>query len=281
MMHDSVFRVCLLLLATAAPFATSACGVAGAEPSNDQKLLDDSTAQPSRLENHDPAIKDVLLVHGAWADGSSWSSVIEWLQDRGFVPVAVQLAEQTLSDDAALVRYALTQIPRPVVVAGHSYGGAVISAATAGATNVHALVYVAAFAPDLGESLGDLTAPYPTPGLQQVVYDGEGRHVTLETEGFVQYFAPDIPPARAHVLAAVQHPIAASILGEAASEPGWKTIPSFYQVSTQDQIIDPQLQRFFAQRMKADTVELDSSHASLVAHPRSIARIIERAARSE
>jgi pimeloyl-ACP methyl ester carboxylesterase len=280
MKYESVLRICMGLLVRAAPLATAACGVAGAEPSSGQSLEDDSNAEPVTLEGDRPGVKDVLLVHGSWADGSSWSAVIEALQRRGFVTFAVQLSERSLSDDAALVRNTLTQIPNPVVVVGHSYGGAVISAATTGVPNVHALVYAAAFAPDAGESLGELTASYPTAGLQELTFDNQG-FATLDTQRFLKYFAPDIPVEQARVLAAVQHPISGTILGEAARDPGWKTIPTYYQVSTHDQIIHPDLERFFARRMNAKTIELESSHASPVAHPRDIARFIERAARAK
>ena len=225
-------------------------------------------------------VNDVVLVHGAWADGSSWSKVIEHLQRERFNVVAVQLREQSLADDAAIVRHAIAQIPRPVVVAGHSYGGLVMSEATTGATNVVALVFVAAFAPDASESLGALAAGYPTPpAIARLVVDDQGN-ATIPPDAYVQYFAPDVPTDQARVLAATQHPISAPILGTPAGVPGWKTIPSFYQVSTQDQVIDPDLERFFARRMGAQTIELPSSHVSLISHARAIAELIERAAGS-
>ncbi len=230
-----------------------------------------AAARSTRLAN------DVVLVHGAWADGSSWSEVIEHLQREGYSVVAVQLREQSLSDDAALVRHAIAQIPRPVVVAGHSYGGLVMSEATGGATNVVGLVFVAAFAPDLGESIGSVSAPYPpTPAIQHLVIDDQ-FNATIDPAAFVQYFASDVPTREARALAAVQHPIGLACFGVAAGVPGWKTIRSFYQVSANDQVIDPALQRFFAQRMGATTIELNSSHVSLVSRPHAIAELIERA----
>jgi pimeloyl-ACP methyl ester carboxylesterase len=191
---------------------------------------------------------------------------------------AVQLREQSLADDAALVRHAIGQIPRPVVVVGHSYGGIVISEATTGAANVVGLVYVAAFALDQGESIQGVTAGYPpAPALKHLIVDDQGS-ATLDPADFVQHFAADVPRDEARALEAAQHPISLSILGTPAKAPGWKTIPSFYQVSTNDEAIDPKLQRFFAKRMGAHTIEVAASHVSLVSKPGAVAELIERAA---
>lgn len=221
---------------------------------------------------------DVILVHGAWADGSSWSDVIAPLQDAGFTVQAVQLPEQSLVADAALVRHAIEAVPRPVIVAGHSYGGFVMSEATAGVANVVGLVFIAAFAPDEGETIGGLAAGYPpTPAIANLVIDDQGNAI-IEPGAFVRYFASDVFAREAHVLAAVQKPTAASILGTPAGVPGWKTIPSFYQVSTNDEVIAPDLLRFFAERMGAETIELESSHVSLISHPTEVAAFIAHAA---
>ncbi len=236
-----------------------------------------ATADDAR-RHQDRRAGDVVLVHGAWADGSSWAGVIEELQRDGFRVKAVQLHEQSLAEDAAIVRHAVAQSGRPTIVAGHSYGGMVMSEATAGASNVVALVFVAAFAPDLGETIGSLAGDYPpTPAIQNLVFDEQGN-TTIEPGAFVAYFASDLPRHQARVLAAVQHATAATILGTPAGEPGWRTIPSFYQVSTEDQVIDPDLQRFFAERMGAETVELRASHVSMISRPRAIAQLISRAA---
>jgi pimeloyl-ACP methyl ester carboxylesterase len=223
--------------------------------------------------------QDVLLVHGAWADGSCWSSVIKALQGDGYEVKAVQLREQSLADDASIVREAIDALPRPVVVAGHSYGGFVMSEATAGASNVVGLVFVAAFAPDEGESVGELAAQYPpAPALQHLELDDQ-FNTTIEPDAFVRHFAPDIPVRDARVLAAVQHPTAYTILTTKAGTPGWKTIPSYYQVSKQDEVIDPGLQRMFAARMAAKTIELSASHVSLISRPQVVVDLIDRAAR--
>jgi pimeloyl-ACP methyl ester carboxylesterase len=221
---------------------------------------------------------DVLLVHGAFADGSSWSGVIAHLQKRGFAVSAVQLLEQTLHGDVALVRHAIDHSSRRLVVVGHSYGGAVISGATAGADTVKALVFVAAYAPDAGESTLDLNGKFPsTPILSELVVDDQGD-ITVKREAFPRVFAPDVARAQGRVLAAVQKPINAAALAEKAGPPGWRSLPSYFQVSTQDRVINPQLERFEARRMNATTIELPASHASLVSRPKAIAELIERAA---
>jgi pimeloyl-ACP methyl ester carboxylesterase len=223
--------------------------------------------------------RDVVLVHGAWADGSSWADVIERLQRDGFAVRAVQLPLQSLAGDAAIVRAEIDRIGRPVVVAGHSYGGAVIGEAAAGAPNVVGLVYAAAFALDDGESLGALSARFAaTPILQALVFDAQGN-ATVEPDAFARLFAPDLPARRARVLAAVQKPISGAIFGTPGGAPAWREVPSWYQVSQGDQVIAPELQRFVAARMGARTIELSSSHASPLSQPHAIAELIEQAAR--
>jgi pimeloyl-ACP methyl ester carboxylesterase len=273
-------RTSITGLLFAVAVVASGCASGDGQADTSQTTVPPPGALVEDLANSgDRAADDVLLVHGAWADGSSWTRVIERLQTAGFTVHAVQLREQSLADDAALVRSAIAAIQRPIVVAGHSYGGAVMSEATAGATNVVSLVFVAAFAPDQGESVGSVSAGYPTPpAIQHLNVDAQGQ-VTIDPAAFVRYFAADVPPVEASALAAVQHPIAASILETPAGPPGWKTIPSFYQVSTDDQVIDPALERFFAQRMGATTIELSASHVSLISRPQAIARLIARAAR--
>ena len=224
---------------------------------------------------------DILLVHGAWADGESWSGVIELLQARGYTVTAVQLLEQTLSGDVALVQLAIAAAKRPLIVAGHSYGGAVVSGATAGQHNVRALVFVAAYAPDAGESVLDLNGKFPaTPIVKALEFDAQGNAIVDPTK-FPGIFMPDVPSRRARMLAAVQKPVNGAALQEKASAAGWRTIRSYYQVSTRDQVINPELERYLGKRMGARTIELDSSHASLVSHPEQIAALIERAVREE
>jgi pimeloyl-ACP methyl ester carboxylesterase len=232
-------------------------------------------ARPARAGK---AAKDVVLVHGAFADGSSWAGVTRRLQRDGYTVRTVQLREQSIADDAALVRHAIAGIPRPVVVVGHSYGGFVISEAAVGAANVVGLVYVAAFALDQGETLQAMLGGYrPAPAMKHLIVDDLGN-ATLDPGDFVQHFASDVPRDEARALEAAQHPISVSILGTPAGVPAWKTIPSFYQVSTNDEAIDPDMQRFFARRMGAHTIELAASHVSLVSKSGAVAELIERAA---
>lgn len=225
----------------------------------------------------DRIANDVVLVHGAWADGSSWAGVITALQRKGFTVKAVQLRERSLEDDADVVRHAIESVPRPVVVAGHSYGGFVMSEATADVANAVALVFVAAFAPDAGETLGMLTAGYPTPAIANLQLDDRGDTI-IEPEAFVAFFASDIPERDARWLAAAQKPTAYAILGAVAGEPGWRSIPSYYQVSLNDAVIAPALQQAFARRMGAETITLRASHVSLISRPLTIAALIARAA---
>lgn len=238
---------------------------------------DEGSAEVELRAEHALA-RDVLLVHGAWADGSSWSDVIARLQRDGYTVRAGQLPLQSLAGDAAVVRRELDHIGRPVVVAGHSYGGAVIGEAAAGATNVIGLVYAAAFALDQGETLGGLLEQFPaTPVLGALAFDAQGN-ATVEPGAFVELFAPDLPPRQARVLAALQTPISGAIFGTPAGAPAWRGVPAWYQVSTEDQIVSPELQRFVAGRMNAQVIELPSSHASPLSRPAPIARLIERAA---
>jgi pimeloyl-ACP methyl ester carboxylesterase len=195
-------------------------------------------------------------VHGAFVDGSSWSDVTARLQHDGYTVRAVQLPLQSLAGDAAIVRREIERIGHPVVVAGHSYGGAVIGEAATGESNVTGLVYAAAYALDEGESLGALNARFPaTPLLGALVFDSAGS-ATIEPEAFTRLFAPDVPARQARVLAAAQGPISGAIFGTPAGAPAWRTIPSWYQVSTEDQVISPELQRFVAARMGAQVIEL-------------------------
>lgn len=223
-------------------------------------------------------VRDIVLIHGAWADGSSWAGVIEQLQRDGYTVRAAQLSLTSLADDVAVVRRELARIDRPVVLVGHSYGGAVISEAATEAPNVVGLVYVAAFAPDAGETLGALQARFPaTPLASALEFDTQGN-VTVEPGAFVRWFAGDLPERQARVLASVQKPIAGAIIGTPAGPPAWRDLPSWYLVARDDQAIAPALERFMAARAKSRTVELSASHAVPISRPHAVADLIERAA---
>ncbi|AOY01725.1 alpha/beta hydrolase [Jeongeupia sp. USM3] len=220
----------------------------------------------------------VVLVHGAWADGSNWSRVIPLLDEQGLDVVAAQLPLSALADDVAVVRNLLAMDDRPTVLVGHSYGGAVITeAATA---NVKALVYVAAFAPDAGESLGSIFAQQAAPPGAQSIRPQDNGLLWIDRSLFRESFAQDCSEADARLMAAVQKPIAGRCFEDTVSTPAWKTIPAWYQVSDDDRMIPPEAQHRMAQRMAATTISLPASHASLVSSPIEITRLIADAARA-
>jgi pimeloyl-ACP methyl ester carboxylesterase len=221
----------------------------------------------------------ILLVHGAWADGSSWQRVIPILLGAGHKVVAVQNPTQSLAGDVAATRQALEAVEGPVVLVGHSWGGAVITEAGTD-PKVKALVYVAAFAPGAGEALGPLVGKYPNPpALGKIQDDGKGN-LTLSAEGWVEDVANDLPEAEARVLAVVQPPLPASTFGDVISQAAWETVPSWYIISTEDRVVSVDLEREFAARMQAKTTELGAGHLSLLSQPEAVAKVILEAASS-
>jgi pimeloyl-ACP methyl ester carboxylesterase len=221
---------------------------------------------------------NIILIHGAWAEGSCWSGVIERLQAGGYHVTAPQFPLTSLADDVARLRQVLDLQDGPVIVAGHSYGGQVITALGPDAPNVAGLVYIAAFGLDQGESLGGLLAQGPvTPALAHLVTDQRGFG-WLPEDDFVGYFAADVDPVQAKVMYAVQQPLAMSAFGEAMGVPAWKTVPSWYLVAADDQALPPAAERQFASRMGATTVEIPSSHVAMVSHPDEVAQLIQTAA---
>ena len=226
--------------------------------------------------NKTPQVANIVLVHGAWADGSSWSKVIERLQKEGLTVTAVQLALTKLSDDIAQVRQVLHSQTGPTLLVAHSYGGAVITGLGKDTPNVVGLVYVSAFVPDEGETMKGLITGGPQPaGAAAFRPDAQGL-LWLDPEGFVQYFAPDVNRTQAQVLAAVQKPIAASAFlnEEPFEEPAWKSLRSWYLLTEQDQMLPPEAQRFMAQRAGATLSSIKSSHVSMIAHPHVVAELI-------
>ncbi|WP_235536857.1 alpha/beta fold hydrolase [Sphingomonas sp. Root241] len=222
-----------------------------------------------------PALRkanNVVLVHGLFADGSSWSEVIPHLQARGLNVTSVQNPLTTLDEAVAACRKVLDRQDGPTVLAGHSFSGMIVTEAGAH-PNVSALVYVAARAPDAGEDYAALAARFPAPPASAgIVYDGdEGR---LSEQAFLRDFAGDLPTARARALFAVQQPFRRALLSGRTTQAAWRTRPSFYAVSTDDRTINPELQRFMAARMGARTVEVRSSHVSLISHPKEITALI-------
>src|SRR6266852_5336541 len=201
---------------------------------------------------------NIVLVHGAWADGSCWSDVIERLQAGGYHVTAPQLPMTALADDVARLRQVLDMQDGLTIVAGHSYGGQIMTALGADAPNVAGLVYVAAFGIDEGESIGGLLSQGPvTPALAHLFTDKQGFG-WLSEDDFVNHFAADVDPVRAKVMYAVQQPLATSAFGDVMGVPAWKTLPSWYLVAQNDEALAPVAERQFAARMGATTVEIPS-----------------------
>jgi len=236
----------------------------------------------------------IVLVHGAWADGSSWNGVTAELQAEGFTVAVLPNPLRGLSSDSAYIASILNTIPGSIVLVGHSYGGAVVTNAAFGNPNVKALVYIDAFVPDQGESLLALTSVPPPPGqpasclggdptavFNFVPYPGGNGDVDLYIKPglFPSCFANDISSKKAAVFAASQRPIAFSALGEPSGAAAWKTIPSWYLVGTVDKVIPPYAQLFMAQRANATIVQVTGSHLVMVSQPDAVAGLIENAAK--
>jgi pimeloyl-ACP methyl ester carboxylesterase len=228
--------------------------------------------QPQGVQGMATNATNIVLVHGIWADGSSWNKVIPILKNAGHKIIAVQLPLHSLADDVATVKRAINLVGGPTILVGHSYGGFVITNAGYNNQNVTGLVYVSAFAPDEGESTGNFVdvSKLP-PGL--LVFDS-GGFAYINPEMFHQAFVQDANTTEAETLSIVQKPGHQSILTEPSGPPAWKQHPTWFEVSEGDHIIPPDAQRQFAQRMKATTISLNSSHASLVTHPDEIAELI-------
>jgi pimeloyl-ACP methyl ester carboxylesterase len=229
-------------------------------------------------QNEMRARPNIVLVHGAWADGSSWSSVIEHLQADGYHVTAPQFPLTSLAADVARLRQVLALQDGPTVVTGHSYGGQVMTALGTDTPNVAGLVYIAAFGLDEMESLGGLLAQGPpTPALAHRFVDDQGL-VWLTEDDFVSHFAGDVEPVKAKVLYAVQQPLAASAFDDVMTVPAWKLVPSWYLVAQDDQALPPEAERMFANRMNATTIEVPSGHLAMVSHPAEVAKLTEMAA---
>jgi pimeloyl-ACP methyl ester carboxylesterase len=230
----------------------------------------------------------VVLVHGAWYQASSWNVVAARLRDHGYPVIVPDIPMRTLADDATSIAHILTRVDGPIVLVGHSYGGAVITNAAEGDANVKALVYVAAVAPDRGESAIGLVsrAPgsrvplsaIPVPLMQS---RGDiGLDLYINPLLFRAVLAQDIPASTTAAMAATQRPITLAAGMEPSATPAWKTIPSWYMVTSNDRAIPPTTQRFMAERAKANTVEIDSSHTAPLSHPDAVTNLILAAARS-
>lgn len=228
----------------------------------------------------------VVLVHGAWADASSWNRVIDRLDRDGYPVVAVADPLRSVAGDAAYVSSILATIEGPIVLVGHSYGGVVITNAAAGNNAVEALVYIDAFVPDIGESTSALLAMFPGSGIPAAVRprpfpqpDGSaGVDLYLDADQFRDVFAGDVPRRAARTMAITQRPLALDAANGPTTATAWTTIPSWYLVGTEDRCIPPATQEFMAQRAGAHIEHVRSSHASPVSHPAAVERLIETAA---
>ncbi|NMM02311.1 alpha/beta hydrolase [Paraburkholderia sp. RP-4-7] len=224
-------------------------------------------------------VRNVVLVHGAFVDGSSWNGVVAKLQQKGYHVSSVQNPLTSLADDVAATRRVLARQDGPTILVGHSWGGVVITEAGANAPNVAGLVYVAAIAPDLHESTMDLmNRVAPAPANQGITADSTG-FLWLDRSKYHADFAADVPENLTRVLSAAQQPIAATAFSETVNQVAWREKPSWYIVTTKDRAISPQVEQFMANRMGAKIVPISSSHLVPVSHAGAVADVIDRAAR--
>jgi pimeloyl-ACP methyl ester carboxylesterase len=222
----------------------------------------------------------IVLVHGAFADATSFQELIQLLQQQHYRVIAVQNTLTSLDADVATTRRLLEAQHGPLVVVGHSYGGAVITGAAAANPNVKALVYIAAFAPDAGEPVAALQGKYSPPALSTALVPDAAGFLYVDTAKFRDVVAADVPVRLTRIAAATQKPVSNSVFAASTPQAAWHTIPSWYLVATEDHAINPDLERFYAKRMKAHTTEVKSSHIMYIAHPEAVAKVIEEAAKA-
>jgi pimeloyl-ACP methyl ester carboxylesterase len=279
--NDEMYRIrskqkvlillCLSIAITTSLASTTDFGLATPE----NKTL----MQSQGLQSMSTNATNIVLVHGGWADGSSWSKEIPILENTGHRVIAVQLPLHSLADDVATVKRAIDLVGGPTILVGHSYGGEVITNAGYNNPNVTGLVYIAAFAPDEGQSLSSFVDPATFP--KDLFLVDSGGFIYLNPEIFRENFAQDVDPAEADLMAIVQKPFNQSIFGEKSGPPAWKQLPTWYQISDADRMIPPDVQRMFAERMNATTLSLNTSHASYVSHPNEIAELILNATKGK
>jgi pimeloyl-ACP methyl ester carboxylesterase len=223
------------------------------------------------------AVKNVVLVHGAWADGSSWSKVIPLLEAKGLHVVAVQNLLSSLADDVAATKRAIALQDGPVILVGHSYGGAVITEA-GNDPKVAGLVYVAAFAPGDGESVASISKPYPPAPLGGELRPDAQGFLSVTAKGIAEDFAQDLSADEKRILTATQGPTNAAAFGATITTAAWKTKPSWFVIASNDRAIPPELEKAEATKMKATSITVPSSHVAMLSHPKEVAELIERAA---
>jgi pimeloyl-ACP methyl ester carboxylesterase len=241
-----------------------------------------TTMQETRAATKDQTvqgIRNIVLVHGAWGDGSNWSKVIPLLEAKGHHVVAVQNPLTSLADDVASTTRAIALQDGPVLLVGHSYGGAVITEA-GNDPKVVGLVYIAAFTPDAGQAAGDLGKEFPTPpGLGELRPDAFG-FLSLTPKGIDEDFAQDLSVAEKKMIIATQHPTSGAALGGKVTTAAWKSKPSWYAVAKNDRMIAPQLEELMAKQIKATVITVASSHLAMLAKPVEISEFITSAAMS-
>jgi pimeloyl-ACP methyl ester carboxylesterase len=265
----TTFVVCLTL-------SIAHSGLVNAQQQNNTSMQPQGTSQSMAATNATNV--NIILVHGLWVDGSSWSKVIPILQNAGHKVIAVQLPLHSLADDIATVKRAIDFVGGPVILVAHSYGGYVITNAGYNDPNVKGLVYVAAHAPRQGQQHG----PFPKEfeGKPLLIFD-KGGFAYINPAIFHDFFVQDIDQAQAKILAVVQKPANISgIANEKSGPPAWKQLPTWYQVSENDHVIPPAVEHMFAKQMNATTISLPSSHASPVSHPNEIAQLILNATKA-
>ncbi|MEH2466245.1 alpha/beta fold hydrolase [Nostoc sp.] len=232
-----------------------------------QKLPPTANSKPS-----------IVLVHGAFADATGWQHVIPLLERDGYTVTAVQNPLLSLAEDVATTKRVIDAQKGPVVVVGHSYGGAVITGAAVGNPQVKALVYIAAYVPDVGEKIGQLNSKYEPPLLSTALVPDAAGFLYIDRAKFRDVFAKDVSVTEARVMAATQKPIASAAFDQSLDKAVGKTIPSWYLVAQEDRAINPELERFMAKRINAQTTEIKSSHVAFISHPKEVVKLIEQAA---
>jgi len=240
-------------------------------------LLTSLGTLPANAQSHVPAVRNIVLVHGAFADGSSWSPVIKRLQRKGYHVTAVQNPLTSLADDVAATQRVLDRQQGGTILVGHSWGGTVVTEAGT-APNVEGLVYLSALAPDAGESTGDLLGRLAAP-MPSMVPDKDGLLWLDDPVAYRQVMAGDVTPAVAALQAATQQPLAAQAMAEKLNNAAWRSKPSWYLVTEDDKALPPSVQRRIAKAIGATSQSLKSSHMSMLSHPDAVVSIIERAAR--
>ena len=230
-----------------------------------------------KLQSTSKGVKNIVLVHGAFADGSSWSKVLVQLQSKGYNVIAVQNPLSSFADDVAAARRAIAQLDGPVLLVGHSYGGMVISEAGKD-PNVVGLVYVAALVPEEGQNVVDVNAAMPTTGVEKDFQLSADGHLTLPQKGIDEHFAQDVSAEEKKIIFATQGSWAAAATQQKVYDPAWKNKPTWSIVAAYDGMVNPDLQRFKAKLIKATTLELQSSHVPMISQPNKVADFIVSAA---